>query len=454
MKYTIFLTFIVFMAGCGKSFLDEKPVSNLVIPETVDDFEALLDASTELMNVNSSHALGLIGGDEFFVPDNLWNSPNQFGPPAYQRLAYVWKLENLYEPTDQDPDWNLAYKRILNTNVVLEGEEKYGNVNEHKWQVIKGRALFFRALNYYQLAQIFCKGYNSSSAREDRGLPLKLTSDLKVKPNLSTIEDTYLQIEHDVKNAIELLPQEEKILQRPSKLACYALLSRMYLNQGRYEDALLYANKLLSIKNELFDFNDLDMSSNPWSSFAEIGNKHPEMILNIDMRSTTIASYGYFNTDTTIYRLYDENDLRKEVYFMDYLGTCMFRGGYSGTGAFFSGFATDEIYLIKAEILSRLGNIKEALNLLNLLRIKRFKKGSYIALESNKIEEVFKWVLRERQIELFVRGVRWEDLKRLGNEMPNGIIIERKLNGERYSIKIDDGFAWPFPRNVMDLGGY
>lgn len=453
MKYIGVLFLLVLSAGCGKQFLDVRPVANVVIPETVDDFEALLDASTGMMNANSTHALGLIGGDEFYVSDQIWNTPNQFGPPAYQRLAYIWDLRNLYEPITQDPDWNLAYRRIVNANIALEGEARYGDHNDDKWKVIKGRALFFRALNYYQLAQIFCKGYNEATAKQDKGLPLKLVSDLTTKPSISNLDETYGQIEKDILEAVELLPETETLFQRPSKLAAYALLARMYLNQGKYDEALRYCDRILAINDNLFNFNKLDMSSNPFNTFSGI-NHHPEIIFAFEMRGIEIASYGYFNADTVIYNMYDNNDLRKEVFFMDYSGTTMFRGGYQATGAFFSGFATDEIHLIKAEILARKKITDEALHILNFLRSYRFKEGHLSELKSDKPEEVLDWVLRERRLELFVRGVRWEDLKRLGTENGTGIELERNLNGVRYSVTIDRNFVWPMPRNVMDLGGY
>lgn len=451
MKRFIYLLGMLLSVSCGEQFLDLKPVSNIVTPTSADDFEALLDASTGLMNGNSSHALGLIGGDEFYVSDALWNSPNQWGPPPQERFAYVWNFSDIYEPETQDPDWNMAYRRILNANIALEGVDKYAKDDNTKWRIVKGRALFFRAINHYQLAQLFCKGYHAATAREELGLPLRLTSDLAIDSKRESLYTTYHQIEEDILTAIDLLPDTEVIYQRPSKLACYSLLARMYLNQGRYDEALAFCDRVLAVKDILFDFNDLDMSSNPFSSFSAMGNSHPEVIFSMDMRATVIASYGYFSVDTTLLASYENDDLRKNVYFMDYLGTTMFRGGYTGTGAFFSGFATDEIYLIKAEVLARKGAHTEAVGILNFLRQHRFSGSGSAILDSADPTEVLEWVLLERRKELFVRGVRWEDLKRLGS---TGILLKRNLNGDSYSIAINRNVMWPFPQNVLNMGGY
>lgn len=452
-KILLLLSISIIITSCGKAFLDAKPIANIVIPQSAEDFEAILDGATGKMNWNSTHAFGIIGGDEYYVTDATWNAPNQFGPSASERHAYNWDINNLYEPITQNADWNLAYHRILNANIVLEGVEKYRDTNP-KWRVIEGRALFFRAINYYQLAQLFCKGFDQATADTDRGLPLKLISDLTERPKISTLKETYKQIEDDIQGAIDRLPKTEAILTRPTKLACYALLARLTLNQRRFDESLSYSNKILSVKSELFDFNKLNMASNPFSSFSDITKPHPEVIFELYTRTTAIISYGYFNADTLLYKLYLDNDLRKEVYFMDYIGTTMFRGGYGGNGAFFTGFATDEIYLIKAEILARQKNTVESLNLLNKLRALRFKKDTYIPLTSTDPDEVLQWVLRERRLQLYVRGVRWEDLKRLGSEFGNGIHIQRKINNEVISTNIDNNFAWPIPLNVMELGGY
>src|SRR5690606_7886629 len=79
------LIFAGALSSCGELFLDVKPDQRQRAPKTTEDFQALLDHST--MYVTSSHALGMIGADEYFVTAEQYNTFRTGASYNYQKNA-------------------------------------------------------------------------------------------------------------------------------------------------------------------------------------------------------------------------------------------------------------------------------------------------------------------------------------------------------------------------------
>jgi hypothetical protein len=118
----------------------------------------------------------------------------------------------------------------------------------------------------------------------------------------------------------------------------------------------------------------------------------------------------------------------------------------------FSGLATDEVYLIKAECLARTGNYTQAMNVLNQLLVTRYKSGTFVPIVAANAQEALDTILAERRKELPFRGLRWSDLRRLNLEGRN-IIVNRFVNGENYELlPKSNRYVLPIPENVKVLG--
>jgi len=102
------------------------------------------------------------------------------------------------------------------------------------------------------------------------------------------------------------------------------------------------------------------------------------------------------------------DDLRTSVFFFPYNGYYGFKGNYArALYLSFSGIATDEMYLIRAECYA----IREAMDDLNTLLLKRYRTGTYVPLSINNKEDALARILLERRKELLMRGLRWIDIK-------------------------------------------
>jgi len=434
---------IILLAGCSK-YLDKKPDKKLAVPDKLEDLQALLDY---WVNMNQREpSAGNVSSDEFYVtPQDLGNASET------ERNQYVWANANLFPYTVND--WAQCFRIIYTSNSVLENIEKISKAGkESDWENIKGQALLFRSNAFLQAAFIWCLAYDEKTSSTDLGLPLRLNSDFNETSKRATVEETYMQVLNDLKLAATLLPEQSIHSYRPSKPAAYALLSRAYLSMRKYEDAGKYADSALAIRNALFDYNKLSTTATyPFSTFQFAAN--PEVIFDTRNAANYILAISIAKVDTSLYKIYATNDLRKQIFFRAYSnGSYGFKGSYAGN-AFFMGVATDELYLIKAETLARNGNISDGLLILNKLLEKRWKAGTFIPYRETTKDAVLETILMERRKELYRRGIRWMDIKRLNKEGKN-ISLKRVLDGEQYLLQANDlRFALPLPEDVIKMSG-
>lgn len=430
---------ILFSAGCQDEFLEKKPDKSLVIPSTLEDFQAVMDNSTVM---NNEPALGLLGSDEFYLTENLWESLYT----STERNSYIWAKE-VYEG-ESPSGWDKSYQQVFYANVVLEGLENLTVETQdlEEWNRLKGTAFFYRANAFYQLAQFFAPAYSETTADEP-GLPLRLTPDINVQVSRATLQETYDQIIRDLEEAAGLLPEQILYKTRPYKPAVYALLARVYLSMSNYEKAGQYAGHCFQLYDTLLDYNNLDaVQSRP------IPLLNDEVIYQSILNSYSVKNVALI--DTTFYQSYADDDLRKAIFFNETSEGMLFSGTYTGGISLFGGIATDEMYLIRAECYARAGKTVEAMNDLNTLLEKRWKAGAFVPLEAGNAKEALGLILGERKKELVFRGLRWGDLRRLNREQAFAKVLTRELNGETYVLPPNDvRYTYPIPDLEIELSG-
>ncbi|MBW8323834.1 MAG: RagB/SusD family nutrient uptake outer membrane protein [Prolixibacteraceae bacterium] len=434
------LLLLPFTIACSESFLDIKPDKKLVVPSTLNDLQGLLD----YFDVHNSNmpGMGELSSDDYYILYDRWNTLS----PPYLKNGYVWAKE-IWEGSSSI-DWNYRYQQIFYANYVLEGLEKLNRAdNQPDYDRLKGTALFHRAHALYQLTQEFCAPYNQSESGNAYGLPLRLTSDLNVHTDRATVKETYERIVADLLDAINYLPENDPYKTRPVKAAANTLLSRTYLIMQEYEKALLYAEAVLGAGYKLIDFNSLKASAAyPMERF------NSEVIFHSQMTQFTPLSSSRLIMDTTLYRSYANDDIRKAAWFKPASGGYTFKGSYCGSQQTFNGIAVDECYLTKAECLARNGSIEEAINTLNKLLVTRYKTGSYTPVSVTSQQQALTMILKERRKELLFRGIRWSDLRRLNLDASTATTIYRNLNGTRYKLEPNSpNYTLPVADDVIQL---
>ena len=447
----ILVIFSAVIALCScKKFLNKKPDASLIVPATLSDMQKLLD-DDGTMNELRTPCYGEISSDDYFLPQSNYNA----SLTSYQ-YWYTWR--NYFVPNGSN-DWSAGYQPIYKANLVLDliGDIHQNSINKADWNNVKGAALFFRSYYFLCLLWNYAKAYDPATADKDPGIVLRLTSNFNVKSVRATNQQSYMQVVNDALSSIKLLPKYAQLPTRPSKEAAYGLLARCYFSMRDYRRALLYADSCLQLNSQLMDYNgddDIPDGINSSSPF-KIFNK--EIIFYSEMNTFYGALYKRSTSriDTTLYSSYSDNDLRKVAYFKSNAdGYKQFKGTYGVySSTFFSGIATDEMYLIRSESYIRMGELQSGMDDLNKLLSKRYESGTFEPISIPDQNKALQVVLNERRKELVMRGLRWMDIKRLNKENKN-IILKRVEDDGVYTLMPNDGFyALPIPDDIIELTG-
>lgn len=429
------------LSGCQK-FLEAKPDKKLVVVSNLQDLQALLDFYPRINWFDP-------GNDEASADDYYLTTADWAALPEAERRTYIWEKDHLFRIYPNE--WSYSYDNVYKANTVLDHINAIprGPGNQLEWDNIKGQALVLRAKTFQKVAFIWAMAYDPATASTDLGIPLRLTPDFNEPSVRSSVEQTYQQIIQDLKEAVPLLPVKPTHLLRASKPAAYALLARTFLSMRQYEAAGAYADSCLRLYNTLLEYNTLNAAATyPFESF------NAEVIMDNVIPVPSALNNARGKIDSFLYRSYAENDLRKQLYFKSNgNNTYGFRGSYANKVNLFSGVATDEVYLMRAEARARAGKIVEAMNDLNTLLRTRWRAGTFVPFTAADKEEALRLILEERRKELVMRGLRWMDIKRFNKEGA-GRTLTRIVNGQTYVLPPNDlRYALPIPEDVVAISG-
>ncbi|WP_193813152.1 RagB/SusD family nutrient uptake outer membrane protein [Kaistella flava (ex Peng et al. 2021)] len=429
---------LLFSITACREFLEEKSDTKLVTPQTLQDNQALLDRISNLLGDNSIS--GEISADDIYITDSDYNGVSY----ESDKRLYTWQPNLVARGSGND--WRNCFSRINICNTVLNNLEQYQISNADD---VRGQALAVRASIYLEAVQIWSLAYTKSTAQKEWGLPLRLSPDINLPSVRTSLQQTYDQILGDLHTAVSLLPDQQVSAARASKAMALGFLARTYLYMGDYPNALLYATKALSINNQLMNFNTLN-SADPYP----IKEMNVEVLLPTFVGYSPILGTNAAKISTSIYNSYEDNDLRKRVYFKtNTLGEIMFKGNYSGNSTRTSILANDELYLIAAESYAQLDAVDNAMGILNQLLVKRWKSGTFINFTAPNKVAALALISTERRKELLFRGIRWADLKRYNRDGKN-IILQRTVNGQTYTLPPNDlRYAIAIPEDIIKLTG-
>lgn len=443
----ILLGFIV-LVSC-EEFLDEPPKKQDAAEiETVEDLELLLNQGTGAyleffsdggwvyVSSKHEHTIGaeMVCNDNYEVPLDFYNSA--FTNWSDERVEqYVFA-----ESTVSDQTWNDAYGNILLANLIIKyiDEDLVTGSDELKNNV-KSEAHLLRAYGLFKAAVIYCLPFNDANLSEP-GVVLRLGLDYEEGLSRATIDETWKQIETDIAEALKITVTDNSRPWRTSKSAVDAFAARFYLYVGNFTKALEHANAALDAYSTLTDYSTqispyvdywdgleystlyLTYSSSP-TIYSELHEQYQVKISN-ELSAGLVPSQELLN-------LYGPNDLRYQYFMVEDFFT---RYGYAaptpsvyvtlGRSEYVDGPSTAEMYLIRAELNARNGNIGEAMNDVETLRQNRFAPADYASLPvPGGVTEAVNLVLEERRREMPL--IRMYDLKRVSSESDYSVTITR-----------------------------
>ena len=429
--YKILILLLLLCSGCEK-WLTKPTDESKFIPSDLKEFQLLLDNAEDM---HATASLVEVGADNYQIPPNILASMADQYKTRYNWAANGWKEEDQW-------DWSKAYTAIYTANLCITGLEKIErtNTNKAEWDYVKGAAHYIRAMHYFYLESTFT--YPEKNAK---GVPLILQPDANIRKGRGIVSEVRNQINEDLQTALNFLPEtnSSQYKFKPSKQATFGLLARIHLAWENYSDAFNYADKALGLPSYLLDYNGLPKT-------AGISFPHVNLNTEVIYFSQFMPNYliqANVSIDSPLMASYAANDLRKDIFFRNKSGRMVFAGPYTGdVKLLFSGIATDELLLIRAECNARLNKITESMADLNQLMVKRYNKNSFTYFTASTQDLALSIILAERRKELIFRGTRWTDLRRLNKDPRFAVTIARSVDGVTYTLKPEDNkFAFPIP---------
>lgn len=331
---------------------------------------------------------------------------------------------------------------------------------------------FLRALFYFDLVRCF------------GGVPVVTT---KIDINDSALidqvvyvrkskEETYAQIETDLLEAIEGLPLKgqygQNDLGRATKGAAQALLAKAYLYQNKMAEAFEMSGNVIGSGQYglLANYEDVwrEIGENTIESIYEIqgspGNSVRAYSYVQAPRGTPDLGWGFNTPSLSLVNAYEPNDTRKAATIL-FSDTNLWDGfpaspGWSNPRYNYKSYHSSiqeswngdrevngknirilkfsDILLIRAEAALSIGNSSEALEMVNMLRV----RAGLEELTGISIDQL----LNERRLEMAMEHDRWFDLVRTGKAFS-----AMAANGKSFISGKHDTF--PIPQNEIILSG-
>lgn len=200
-------------------------------------------------------------------------------------------MEEYQYPADHSEilnKYSQTYQCINKANLIIRDLENTDDAlfSEYNREHMIAEAKFIRAYSYFELVKTF------------GGVPL-YTSVLELdqeKLGRSTAEEVYAAIEKDLEEAAAVLPSKSEINNymtkyagRITKGAAYAMQTRVYLYQKKYEQVKQAAKNL-------FNLNEYSLADDYQFPFLLAGEHCSESILEVNMyNSPTLSSWNVNN---------------------------------------------------------------------------------------------------------------------------------------------------------------
>ncbi|MBN2213499.1 MAG: RagB/SusD family nutrient uptake outer membrane protein [Bacteroidales bacterium] len=232
---SIFITFL----ACQEDFLEEKPVTVLTqsFYKTAEGLEALVNGSYQVFRFETDYNPGnflfgsandcevfLANQDAARLANGLYR-PDAWGADAStDGLHMAIMVNNLVGEISGDYVEGM-YPVINRCNVFLENFPQLGEDDQKKVADSKGEILFIRAYCYYLLTNVL--GDVPLILKSFEGMPASFYF-----PK-SSIEDIYKIMIADLREAVELLPENTPDLGRVARPAAAHLLAKLYLHRAQ-----------------------------------------------------------------------------------------------------------------------------------------------------------------------------------------------------------------------------
>jgi len=353
----------------------------------------------------------------YFIPDVISDDViiNSNGRRSRESF-YDWRYD---EDNSSQSFWLSAYKVIQRANLILENIDNLedGSVKDN----IRGEALAARGIAHFDLAKFYANS-PAQGSDGDMGIPYVTSTESGLLPARDNLGDTYSKIITDLTDA-ERVINATNPRGRLNKNVVAAALSRIYLFMGDYNNSIAAADMISGVSEvSRDDFFNLWKDATESSVIWRIVITEPDNVsIGVAwLQESPDGIRSEYNVDYALYQLYQDNDIRKSVYFetsnfagIPYNHIIKYRGRLSGNANEVDAkpYRYSEILLNKAESYANTSRDDQALDALDELRANRYEDFTSPGETGQALKDA---IALERRLELAFEGIRFFDLKRKG----------------------------------------
>lgn len=437
------------MTSCN-DFLDITPTGK-VIAKTGKEYRAML--TYEYKNFPEDRGLATLRSDEITLNSGDINSNN------YDSYFDIWTWNDLSpQSTTATFGWRRYYHAIYIANYILENKANITEATTDEINQLVGEAYMMRAYCHFLLVNLYAEPYTYCTPATTRGIPLSLKADVNTVLSCSSVEQVYQQVIDDIKEAKNYLNVEkwdEGYNYRFNKISADALLARVYLYKGDWQDALTEAKEVIEKHGDL---EDLTASK----ALSPVNYKSVENIVALEqVMTSSYVGIGYVNKD--LINKYRTGDKRNSLYYKAKTASWYTLTKFGGNNSIDSyhrcSFRSAEAYLIAAEAATELAadnataadeNLTEARTYLKTLMAKRYTTARYnvyaAELDNMNKEQLLQAIYDERERELAFEGHRWFDLRRTTQPA-----LSRSYKNQTYDLEEKDSrYTLRFPTEAIE----
>ena len=426
------------LTGCADK-LNVKPVDDvdaITAVQTSSDVEAILTGGYDSMTDGD-----LLGGnfqrDAELMADN---GDIEWGG-TFVAPGEIFEKNMLKDNNQAQTTWLDGYRTINVANTVLAN---LGVVTTPKKGKVEGEAKLIRAWMHFELVRVYAKTYQDGTPTTNLGVPvvtaptLKITEASFVKRN--TVEEVYQAVIADLTSAEALLPVKNGFFATKSTAA--ALLSRVYLMQGKYADARQAAHRVITSGNysltPTFDEAFNNKTNSTEDVFASQGTDQDFVNeLNTFFASSSNKGRGDIIVNDQHLNTYAVSDQRGDFF---YEAGDIFTAKWANRIGNIPLIRLSEMYLTRAEGNFRAGGTPVGASALEDINRIRNRAGAkpFTTLSLTDI-------LKERRFELAFEGHWIHDIKR--NKQT---IMKKDGNGTRTWTFNSPKLIFPIPLREID----